>query len=156
MPCIIKDGVLQKYQPYTERKELETGEGVIAMEVSEVGVKVPEGVTSIGPRAFAGCESLQYVDLPEGVVDIAAYAFKDCKHLKRVTLPSTVQKVGAYAFAGCRDLEQIALPAGLEQLGSYAFSYCQSLKQVSGLSTRIISLRGYELFLGCPLMKRRA
>ena len=156
MPCIIKDGVLQKYQPYCEEKELETEEGFISMKVAEVGFKVPAGVTAIGPRAFAECNTLLYVELPEGVTDISAFAFKDCKHLKRVTLPQSLRKVGAYAFSGCRDLEEIVMPDSVEQVGSYAFSYCQSLKSVAGLSPRTARIRGYELFLGCPNMKWRA
>ena len=155
MPCIIKDGILQKYQPYVEEKEIETEEGRIALRVAEVGVKVPAGVVSIGPRAFAECDTLQYVELPDSVTEIAAFAFKDCKHLKQITLPAALQKLGAYAFSGCRDLEEIALPQGIEQVGSYAFSYCQSLKGVSGLPERTARIRGYELFLGCPKMKWR-
>ena len=155
MPCIIKDGVLQKYQPYSERKEIETAEGTVAMSVAEVGVKVAEGVTAIGARAFAACETLEYVEIPEGVTEIASYAFMDCKRLKRVSLPSTLKKLGAYAFSGCRDLEEIAVPEGVEQVGSYAFMYCQSLKHVSGIPHRLVQLRGDELFRGCPQLKWR-
>ena len=155
MPCIIKDGVLQKYQPYCEEKEIETEEGVISMRVTEVGVKVPTGVISIGPRAFAECDALLYVELPDGVTDISAFAFKDCKRLKRITIPDTLRKVGAYAFSGCRDLPEITLPDAIEQVGSYAFSYCQSLKSVAGLSPRLTRIRGYELFLSSPNVKWR-
>lgn len=156
MPCIIKDGVLQKYRPYCEEKEIETKEGIISLRVAEVGVKVPTGVVAIGPRAFAECDTLLYVELPDGVTDISAFAFKDCKHLKQITLPATLRKVGAYAFSGCRDLTEITLPEQIEQVGSYAFSYCQSLKSVAGLSPRTARIRGYELFLSSPNVKWRS
>ena len=59
---------------------------------------VPDEVTSIGERAFAGNAVLQSVVLPKGVTAIGEYAFSECKNLKSISLPAGVQKIGDFAF----------------------------------------------------------
>ena len=39
---------------------------------------VPEGCTSIGEKAFAGCTNLLYVKIPSSVKSYPANAFEDC------------------------------------------------------------------------------
>ena len=44
-------------------------------------VRCPEGLTSIGARAFADCVELERVFIPDSVVDIDETAFDDCGDL---------------------------------------------------------------------------
>lgn len=46
---------------------------------------VPDGVTSIGSRAFKGCSNLTSIHIPGSVRHIGGGAFSDCNRLKNVT-----------------------------------------------------------------------
>ena len=46
------------------------------------GVILPDGCTTIGPRAFADCANLIYVRIPASVTDIAANAFEGCDSVR--------------------------------------------------------------------------
>lgn len=61
MSFVIENNVLKKY-------EEEPG-------VTEV--VIPKGVTSIGDRAFDGCESLTSITIPKSVTSIGKDAFED-------------------------------------------------------------------------------
>ena len=63
-------------------------------------ITVPEGVTSIGERAFAGCSGLEEIVLPEGLKEIGEGAFERCIRLKKLTLPDSLQKMGESALYG--------------------------------------------------------
>ena len=43
-----------------------------------VAVRIPEGCTAIGERAFAGCADLLYVWIPQSVLTVAETAFEGC------------------------------------------------------------------------------
>ena len=83
---VIENGVLKEYN----------GPGGDAV--------VPDGVTSIGDRAFKGCTSITTITLPEGVTSIGDDAFWYCKSLTSITLPDGVTSIGDDAFWGCRGL----------------------------------------------------
>jgi len=60
---------------------------------------VPDGVTTIGARAFTGCDRLESLVLPEGVETVEDGAFAGCTALTDISFPSTLKSVGAAAFA---------------------------------------------------------
>ena len=55
-------------------------------------IKIPEGVTQIGGRAFSGCNNLTEINIPNGVTSIKADAFKgiDFKYIY-ITLTDEVR-----------------------------------------------------------------
>ena len=62
---------------------------------SLTAIILPEGVTSIGTRAFSGCSSLTAIVLPKNLKDIGSQAFANCTELHDVycnaeEVPSTV------------------------------------------------------------------
>ena len=63
------------------------------------------GITSIGPRAFYGCESLNSVTLPNGLNSIGDYAFYQCSKFTNITIPNNVISIGKSAFSKCFSLE---------------------------------------------------
>lgn len=86
--------------------EAETFEGTTALD----SVVVPDGVTAIGSRAFAG-SSLESITLPRSVTSIADDAFDDCTNVKAVV------KSGSYALEYCiaqgipYEVEAVILPS---------------------------------------------
>ncbi|MBQ4427498.1 MAG: leucine-rich repeat protein [Oscillospiraceae bacterium] len=84
-------------------------------------VSVPEGVTEIAPRVFAGIRNLVEITLPDSLLKIGREAFADCVCLYEVKGGSKVAEIENGAFKNCRSLLKIALPAELKVIGSEAF-----------------------------------
>lgn len=71
-------------------------------------------VTSIAPKAFAGCKKLKRITIGENVRSIGKNAFRNCKRLKTVFVKSRVlQKVGKNAFKGTNHKLKVRFPKGL-------------------------------------------
>ena len=66
---------------------------------SLVSIRLPDGLTSLGDRAFYGCSSLVSIALPDRLTSIGGYAFFFCSTLALVYVP-TGCSVGRFAFAG--------------------------------------------------------
>lgn len=73
---------------------------------------IPEGVTSIGDGAFAGCTGLTGITIPKGVTSIGREAFSGCAGLTSIDIPESVTSIGYYAFNACIALESITVAAG--------------------------------------------
>ncbi|MDE7379710.1 MAG: leucine-rich repeat domain-containing protein [Clostridia bacterium] len=71
---------------------------------------VPEGVETIGSKAFCGLYSLQSVYLPETLTSIGDSAFFGCSALKEVKIPETVTNFGCGIFGECRSLTKLTIP----------------------------------------------
>ncbi len=71
-------------------------------------VKISDGVTSIGKRAFynSGIES---VTISDSVTSIEYGAFYKCKNLTSVTIPGSVTNIGLQAFSLCQNLTRITV-----------------------------------------------
>lgn len=124
-------------------------------------VVLPDGITSIGEKAFNGCESLtsvtfgknsqlssigpgafnycyslESITIPESVTSIGSEAFNYCCGLRSVTFGENSQltSIGDYAFLGCYSLESITIPASVTSIGEWAFVECYRLVEVWNLS----------------------
>lgn len=56
---------------------------------------IPNSVTSIGERAFSGCNSLTSITIPNSVMSIDVTAFKDCYNLQQIFVLGQVPPVCA-------------------------------------------------------------
>ena len=104
-------------------------------------IKIPSKVTAIPDRCFVYCSSLESVTIPEGVTTIGSYAFQSCK-LNALTLPESLETIGSYAFSFC-DLTDLVIPEGVQTIDNYAFEY-NSLQNLTLPST--ITSIGDEAF----------
>ena len=91
---------------------------------------IPDGIMSIGSRAFYHCEGLTSVTIPNSVTNIEECAFEGCRGLKSVTVPSSVTSMGYGVFYDCRGLVSVAILNG--SIGeSDLFDGCDNLTSVT-------------------------
>ena len=126
---VIENGVLKKY--------VGPGGDVI----------VPEGVTSIGYRAFYYCSNLASVNLPQSLTSIEVDAFDGCIDLTSISLPDSLIRIESGAFRACNLLSTLQIPNAITELKSALFSGCKALRSVT-LSANLTSI-GYACFGSC-------
>ena len=93
-------------------------------------VWLPDGVKKIGASAFELCGKLRSISLPAGLKTIERSAFC-CTPLKSITFSDGLLTIGDSAFYGCDSLESITFPDGLRAIDKSAFVSCNSLKSVT-------------------------
>jgi hypothetical protein len=111
-------------------------------------VVIPEGVTSIGDRAFHGCSSLISIDIPESVKSIGEGAFYKCSGLTSINIPKSVTTIGRETFCKCSNLTSVNIPEGVKSIGTSAFSGCSSLDVVIDNSKDNVKV-GKDAFYRC-------
>lgn len=90
-------------------------------------IVLPQGITAIAHRAFAGCSLRGSLLLPEGLTYIGDNAFAGNHFTGKLVLPSTLEYICSGAFAGCYFVDELILPARLKHIGSGAFRACDYL-----------------------------
>lgn len=118
---------------------------------SEERVVVPDGVTVIGERAFAGNEAIDRVILPNSLRIIEEEAFADCLILQTITFPQGLKRIGRSAFENCVKLIRAILPDSLTFISPSAFSRCRALNEVQ-LGNAVKEI-GSQAFYGCGKLK---
>lgn len=86
----------------------------------EKDVVIPDGVTTLGRRAFLFPEKLQSVVIPESVTSIGVRAFAECRNLQSVKIPAGLTNIGRDAFAVC---DKLADAEGFVIVNNILFSY---------------------------------
>ena len=114
---------------------------------SLTAIDIPSSVTSIGEEAFRSCTRLKDVTLPDGLESIGSYAFNSCTSLTAIEIPSSITSIAENTFGGCTSLKDVTLPDGLESIGSYAFRDCTSLTAIDIPSS--VTSMGASAFNGC-------
>ena len=85
---------------------------------------IPEGVSSIAPRAFKTEDSiLEEVVLPESLKKIGKEAFFECTQLTKINIPSGLNYIGEYAFSDCNlKILKLEIPKGVKKILEGTFS----------------------------------
>ena len=89
---------------------------------------IPDGVTSIGYRAFYNCSGLTSIVIPDSVTRIGSHAFYSCDSLASVVIGDSVTSIGSHAFYYCDSLTSIVIPDSVTSIGERAFEDCTSLE----------------------------
>lgn len=110
-------------------------------------ITFPEGLTHIGNNAFDACIGLTSITLPEGLTSIGDAAFFSCIELSSITFPNGLTSIGDDAFNTCFELTSINLPDGLTSIGDGAFMDCWKLSSIT-FSDNLISI-GERAFSSC-------
>ena len=92
---------------------------------------IPEGITTIGARAFEGCSELTSVKMPDSVLKIGVRAFAGCNSMLNIEMSDAVTEIGEAAFYNCSSLSSINIPDSVEMIGEDAFRYCDGLRSIT-------------------------
>lgn len=130
---IIHKGVLEKYQG------------------DERTVVIPQGVHTIGERAFYDNRNIQNVIFPESLRKIEDSAFEGCLLLQDLQFPTGLKKIGDRAFEMCRSLQHANIPNSVTYIGSSAFGNCEKLESVV-LPSMLKSIEGWA-FHSCANLR---
>lgn len=84
-------------------------------------VNIPEGIESIGDRAFYKNENVDEVVLPVGVSEIGDFAFAR-SNIDSVVVPEGMREIGYGAFYNCNKLENINIPGTVDTIKLGALS----------------------------------
>ncbi len=127
-------------------------------------LSVPEGIKTIGFRAFNDQDQIGFLYLPDSLQTIGDSAFSGCVNLTVIdtpsgmhtddnyygiqNLPKSLEKIGNNAFYDCSSLTGfLEIPYGVSIIGNNAFSYCSGLDCII-LPDSITSI-GYGAFRRC-------
>ena len=98
---------------------------------------IPHGttVTSVGKKAFSGCERLTEFPQFNGLQTIGEESFSSCTGLTNLIIPEGVTTIDDKAFYGCNKITMASLPTTLNTIGSAAFANCGNLENIYALKT---------------------
>ena len=111
---------------------------------SASSVTIPDGVTSIGDRAFYDCESLTSVTIPDSVTSIGGGPFAACDQLTEIRVSAgnthfksedgilfTADGKTLIQFPKGKYLTEYTIPDSVTSIGNEAFGWCESLRSVT-------------------------
>ena len=109
-------------------------------------IYIPEGVTDIKQRAFAGCKTLEYIKIPDSVTTMGSNTFDGCVALKKVYFSKNLTAIPTHAFNDCKSLEAVLLEdTNIEYIGVGAFMNCEGMiKLTLGNSITEIADNAFE------------
>ena len=122
-------------------------------------VKLPEGITKIGYKAFFQTKSLQKINFPESLKAIEQQAFRGSGLTEVNILGATA--IGNAAFLSCTKMKTLTIP-NVTFLGTMCFRHCSQLKTVTvPVSANIgkkldASLKDYKLLFNLIKNKKKS
>lgn len=110
---------------------------------------IPDSVVDIPMLSVTGC-SITGVRIGDGVETIGIMAFYSCTKLKTVEMGDSVELIGMSAFAGCKLLSSIEIPASIKEIQIYAFADCLVLDNITFLGSSAQIEVGTDWLLHTP------
>ena len=130
----IVDGDFGYYDAEKTQLALYMGSGSV--------VTIPNGVVSIGEKAFYNCSTLTTINKPNTITSIGASAFENCVNLATIDL-TDVQSVGNRCFRNCEDLTSLVLTS-VRTFGDYAFENCTGFTSIETLYATSIGVNAFK------------
>ena len=128
-------------------------------------------VTAVGEGAFENCENITAITIPDTVTYIGTRAFAGTS-IAYIAIPSSVSEIGGQIFSGCGNLTEVAYNCDYGPSESGVFFNVPSLEKVSFGGTRVpgyiclnsvnlcevvlgdsVTEIGYRAFSGCMNLK---
>ena len=122
-------------------------QGNIIFIEGKIDYVIPDGVKTIGKRAFACCSDLKSITIPDSVTTIEAQAFAGCSNLRNIINSDSVTTIEAQAFAGCSNLRNIIIPDSVTTIAWGTFSGCRQLESVT-ITNRVKTIE-HSAFSNC-------
>ena len=116
-----------------------------------INTVIPDGITTIGSKAFVNCWELDSISIPESVESIGEYAFSGCTGLVSIELPESVTSIGKGAFSSDTGLVSINIPRGITSIKTETFYGCSSIITVE--IPEGVSSIGDLAFYGCSSLE---
>lgn len=134
-------------------------------------VSLPASVVTIPEGTFSGCKNLQPFQIPEGITTIGSKAFENCWSFNS-TIPSTVTSigssafyntgitnvlirenvsVGSSAFGSCNNLTDAVFPTTMYDEIYSLLEYCYTLRDVTFKSPTMVKSSKKNIFNGNTL-----
>ncbi len=110
-------------------------------------VIIPNGITSIGGRAFGKCQNLTSVVIPDSVTSMGDCVFSNCSNLTSVVISNRITSLGFSTFSDCASLIDVIIPDSVTSIGIMAFYNCTSLTRIV-IPDKVTSI-GRQAFQGC-------
>lgn len=89
---------------------------------SLVSISLPGSLRTLGGQAFSGASNLVAIDFPEGLTTIPASCLQN-SGIQTASFPASISSIGSWAFNGCSSITQVSFAAGFapSDLNSEAF-----------------------------------
>ena len=81
---------------------------------------IPEGVETIGSKAFCSCENLAEIILPYSLTELSEHEFSGCA-ITELTIPGNCEVVSYGCFSNCAYLTKLTLSYGVREILPLAF-----------------------------------
>lgn len=98
----------------------------------------PQNITSVGPSAFALCQSLREITLPQWMTCLPSRVFYLCSSLEKINNIQNVDRFEIYALYGCNKLlKRFRVPARVNYIGLralYAYNNEGCIVEFEGLT----------------------
>ncbi|WP_158539695.1 leucine-rich repeat protein [Gordonibacter sp. 28C] len=92
---------------------------IVSVAFDAIDASTPSAVTTIEPRAFSGCSSLEEITLPGSLATIGEAAFAYTR-IANLVVPDSVTSFGSMAFLNNSVIESITFGAGIQSIGGEA------------------------------------
>jgi hypothetical protein len=92
---------------------------------------MPEGITTIGDNAFAGCSNLDSIVLPKELTMIGGSAFSGVKLQDSLAIPDKVISIGTNAFENWSALKELSIGKNVVLIGDNAFKGDSAITHIS-------------------------
>lgn len=131
----ILDSILFNYAGTSDNVVIPDGVKTIGEKAFEnhseiISLTIPESVTKIEYSAFRGCTGLSCLLIPNTVTEIGNYAFEDCTGLVSISVSEKLTKISDGLFRNCSSLTNIVIPDNVTEIELSAFAGCDNLSEI--------------------------